>query len=182
MKKLILSVLVLMGASSQAATLAQTLGRVPLVMAGFDWKVGDSADYTIAGGVINGTMHMFVREMTDKGYWMQQDADLGFIGKQKIESLIDKNTGEVLEFIVNGQKQTPPDPKDAEVVDSHKDHIRVPKGEFDCLYAKIHSKKENSDTEIWIAPNSVPVGGMLKTIAATQMGPLTVELTDFKKN
>ena len=181
MKKLILSVLVLFGAHSQAATLAQTLGSLPMVNAAFDWKVGDYADYNLSGGVINGTMHMFVREITDKGFWLVQDADLGFIGKQKIESLIDKNTGEVLEFLVNGQKQTPPDAKDSEVVDSHKDHIKVPAGEFDCLYAKLHSKKENNDTEIWIAPSAVPVGVMLKTIAASQMGPITVELTGFKK-
>ena len=124
-------------------------------------------------------MHMFIREETTQGFWLQQDMDLGFMGKQKVETLIDKSSGAVLEMIVNDQKQTPPDPNDTEIVETKNDHITVPAGEFDCIYAKLHDKKQNQDAEAWINPKAVPIAGMLKQIAQSQMGPITIELTDF---
>ncbi len=145
------------------------------------WKVGDTANYKLDGGIIQGSMHMFVREEVSNGFWLQQDMDMGFMGKQKVETLIDKTNGSVLEMIVNDQKQTPPDPKDTEIVETKNDHIKVPAGEWDCMYAKIHDKKQNTDAEVWINPKVVPIAGMLKQVAQSQMGPITIELTDFKR-
>jgi hypothetical protein len=146
-----------------------------------NWTVGDSADYTIAGGIINGTMKMFVREATAEGYWVQQDADLGFMGKQKVEILYDKNSGQVLQMIVNDKKQTPPNPGDEEVVETKHDHVTVPKGSYDCIYAKIKDKKTNDITEAWINMELIPISGMIKVITPSQIGAVTLELTDFKK-
>ncbi|MEK6555970.1 MAG: hypothetical protein AABZ31_12065, partial [Bdellovibrionota bacterium] len=56
-------------------------------VAGPDWKVGDTADYTMSGSIINGTMHMSVREKVAQGTWIVQDADLGMLGKQQVEIL-----------------------------------------------------------------------------------------------
>jgi hypothetical protein len=145
-------------------------------------KVGDSADYKMDGGFIQGTMHNLVREETPQGFWVQQDMDMGFLGKQKVEILFDKSTAGVLELLVNGQKQTPPDPNDVEIVETKHDHITVPKGEYDCIYAKIHDKKQNQDSEAWVNPKVVPINGMLKTIAPSQLGTITMELTDFVRN
>jgi hypothetical protein len=142
------------------------------------WTVGESADYNMDAGFIQGTVHMFVREQNDQGFWIQQDMDLGMLGKQKVEVLYDKNNGQVLQMLVNGEAQTPPDPSNTEIVETKNDHITVPKGEFDCMYVKLHDKKENTDSQAWIT-QVVPISGMLKSIAPSQFGDVTIELTDF---
>jgi hypothetical protein len=153
---------------------------LPLTAA-LNWTVGDSADYSLNGGIIQGTAHMFVREATEQGYWLQQDIDAGIFGKQTVEVLYDKNTAMPLKIIANGQDQPLPDPNDTEIVETKQDHITVPKGEFDCIYAKIHDKKQNQDAEIWANPLEVPISGMLKMMSPSQIGTITLELTDFMK-
>lgn len=146
-----------------------------------NWKVGDSANYSLSGGVIQGTMTTLFREKTEEGFWVQQDMDLGFLGKQKVEILYNRSTGEVLKLIVNGKEETPPKGDDLEIIESKETSVTVPKGTFDCIYAKLRNKSDNSETEVWINPNLIPLGGLIKTVSQTQMGPLNVELTDFKK-
>jgi hypothetical protein len=45
-------------------------------------------------------------------------------------------------------------------------------------------KQNGQDTtaEQWVNPKQVPVMGMVKIIAQSQMGPVTAELTSFKRN
>ncbi|RYZ76617.1 MAG: hypothetical protein EOP06_31135, partial [Proteobacteria bacterium] len=96
---------------------AQAMVEAATAPTGLNWKVGDQADYKIAiGGFINGTSHNFVREETATSVWMQQDMDMGFMGKQKIEILMTKATGAIEKMLVNGKEETPPDASDAEVV------------------------------------------------------------------
>jgi hypothetical protein len=144
-----------------------------------NWTVGSTADYNINMGFISGTMHAQVREETPVGFWIQQDMDLGFMGAQKVEIHINKDTGEVIELLVNGQKQEAPDASNTEIVESRREKVTVPKGEFDSIYVKMHDKKENKDSEAWVNPSIVPMGGMLKQVAEGPMGQITVELTDY---
>ncbi len=74
---------------------------------GLNWKVGDTNNYNLKMGFISGTMVMKVREQVSEGFWLDQDMDLGFLGKQKIEVLIDANDGRTIRLIVNGEEQTP---------------------------------------------------------------------------
>lgn len=182
-KTILASVLVLSGfqaGATSSLTLTDTLAKIATAAPpNLNWKVGDSTDFNLSGGILSGTMHSFVREETAVGFWVQQDIDLGFLGKQKSEVLYDKTNGQVLELIVNGQKQDPPASGDVEVVETKQDRITVPKGTFDCMYAKVRDVKKNEEIQVWIAPG-VPMGGMIKTIAPSQMGEVTLELTDFK--
>ncbi|RME16530.1 MAG: hypothetical protein D6797_04360 [Bdellovibrio sp.] len=180
MKLMFILFAMLMGASSWA--FERPLLPVSQMVApkGLDWKVGDNADYQIDIGFLKGTMHSTVRNEDARGFWVVQDIDLK-IQKQKVEILYDKNTGAVLEIIVNGQKQTPPDPSDMELVDMKESHVEVPAGSFDCIYVKVRNKKENKISEAWLNPEEVPIGGLLKTIAQSPIGPVNVQLTAFKK-
>lgn len=144
------------------------------------WVVGDTANYTVKGGIINGKMDSVVREEVAEGMWVQQDMDMGFLGKQKVETLYAPN-GEVLEMLVNGEKQTPPSADDQEIIETKQDRITVKKGTFDCLYAKIKDKKSGDITEAWLNMQAVPISGLIKALAPSQMGKITVELVDFKK-
>ncbi len=144
-----------------------------------NWTVGSTADYTINMGFISGKMHAQVREETAVGFWIQQDMDLGFMGSQKVEIHINKDTGEVIEMLVNGEKQDAPDASNTEITESRREKVTVPKGEFDSIYLKLHDKKANTDAEAWVNPSIVPMGGMLKQKAPSQMGEVVIELTDF---
>ncbi len=144
------------------------------------FTVGDSADYNLSGGILNGTVHMFVRELAAQGWWVEQDIKLAMLGDQKAEALYDKDSGKVIKLIVNGKEQAPPDQSKMKVIQSHKDKITVPKGEFDCMYLKIHDDAQNNDTEVWINAK-IPVARMLKQLSQSQIGPVTLELTDFVK-
>jgi hypothetical protein len=157
-----------------------SLTTITPVIADIPLHVGDSTDYKLSGGILNGTAHVFVRETTNDGIWVQQDIDLGMMGKEKIEALYDKNTGKVLKILANGQEQAIPDPANMKVIETRQEHVTVPKGDFACMYLKIHDNSQNNDTETWVT-KEVPVGGMVKTIAPSQIGAITLELTDFKK-
>ena len=158
----------------QAATMAHA-------QLGSGWEVGDSADFSINMSIVKGTMHSFVREHVEQGVWLQQDMDMGMFGKQVIEILLDPTTGEILALIVNGEKQTPPEPGDMEIIDVQNTNITVKAGSFDCMYVKILNKKDNKESEVWINPDVVPLGGMLKQKAPSQMGEVVVELTKYNK-
>jgi len=148
---------------------------------GLDWKVGDQNDYTLDMGFIKGSMTMKMREITNDGFWMDQDMDLGFAGKQQAQILLDPNTGEIKKMLVNGQEQQVPK-QNVEIVEVVEDHITVPAGTFDCIHARIKDKDNNQETNAWINPQLIPLSGMLKTIQPSQFGQVTVELKSYHKN
>lgn len=142
------------------------------------WKVGDKANYSISiGGFINGTSDSFVREVLTNEIWVQQDMDLGFAGKQKIEILFDRATGQVKKLLADGKEQSLPDASNVEIVETKEDRITVPAGTFDAIYAKIRNKSDNTIQEAWINPQEVPINGMVKALADSQFGKVTQELT-----
>lgn len=152
---------------------ARTMGLV--------WKVGDQNSYSLDMGFIKGSMVMTVRSDEAEGYWLNQDMDLGFAGKQKAEVLIDKNTGEIKKMIVNGKEQQVPK-QDIEVIEIKEDHITVPAGSFDCIHARLKDKQKNEEINTWVNPQQIPISGMLKTVQPGQFGNVTVLLKSFKKN
>lgn len=147
---------------------------------GLDWKIGESIDYNIDMGFISGTMHSEVMSETTDGIWVHQNMDLGFMGKQKIEILFNKVDGRVLKIIANGQEQQVPDASNMELIEMKESSVTVPAGTFDCIYARILNKKENSESEAWLNPSIVPISGMIKTIAPSQFGKVTIVMTGFK--
>jgi hypothetical protein len=171
-------------APSVVETLVQA--QMPAIMdqahtMGLDWKVGDRADYSIDAGFIKGSMIMSVKSIGADGIWLNQDADLGVAGKQKVELLIDQNTGEVKKMIVNGKEQQVPE-NNTEVVEVKEDKITVPAGTFECIHARLRDKEKNEESNAWINPQIVPMSGMLKQVAPSQVGEVTILLKSFKKN
>ena len=144
-----------------------------------NWKVGDFANYNLSAGFIKGTMKMAVRERSVEGIWVQQDLDLGFAGKQKVETLFDAETGEVKKVLVNGKEEQTP-LQDAEVVEVTQSNVTVPAGKFDCLYV-ITKDSEGKLSKSWVNPNIIPMVGLIKVQSPSQYGEVNVELTSFKK-
>jgi hypothetical protein len=148
---------------------------------GLDWKVGDTANYNIDMGFIKGTMNEGVKSVGADGIWMTQAMDLGFAGKQNVETLIDPNTGAIKKMLVNGKEQEVPK-QNVEVVEVKEDHITVPAGAFDCVHARLKDKDKGDEINAWINPQLIPLSGMLKQVAPSQFGEVTVELTAYHKN
>lgn len=172
------------GANTLPVALVQM--QMPAVMdqartQGLDWKVGDSASYNIDAGFIKGSMVMTVKSNNSEGIWMDQNMDMGFAGKQQVQTLLDPNTGEIKKMIVNGKEQTPPK-NNVEVIDVKEDKITVPAGTFECVHARLKDKDKNEEINAWINPSVIPLSGMLKQTAPSQLGQVTVVLKSFKKN
>lgn len=149
---------------------------------GLNWSVGDQNDYKMSGGIINGTNVVYVKEKTPEGnFWLVQDMNMGFMGKQLAEILIDANTGAILKMIVNGQEQQVPE-QEIEVISMTEDRITVPAGTFDAIHIIAKEKKQNTDINQWVNPKEIPINGMLKSISPTPIGmKITMELTKFVK-
>jgi hypothetical protein len=148
---------------------------------GLNWHVGDTNNYKLnMGGFINGTMKMYVREIAADGIWMNQDVDL-MIQKSKIEVLLNPANGEVIKMIVDGKEQAAPK-NDVEVVDQKEATITVPAGTFKTIYLKIKDNANNGSTsEMWVNPRDIPLSGMAKSLADSQLGKVTIELQSFEK-
>lgn len=148
---------------------------------GPDWKVGDACDYKLnMGGFLNGTMKMYIREIGADGIWLVQDVDL-MIQKQKVEMLLDANTGEVKKVLVDGREQSLPE-SDPEIIEQKEANITVPAGTFQAIYLKLKDNAQNGAiSEMWVNPRDIPLSGMLKSIQDSQLGKVTIELTSFTK-
>jgi hypothetical protein len=146
---------------------------------GLSWTVGDTTNYNLDAGFIKGTAVITVREETEEGFWLNQDLELGMAGQQKVEILLDKNTGEVKRIIVNGKEQEKPE-VDMEVISMDEDKITVPAGTFECIHVVIRDKTKNEDSDAWVNPQLIPINGLLKNVSPGQMGKVTLELTSFK--
>lgn len=184
---LIAATLVVSAAASAHNTLAEVIlaSQLPqlqesVVAQGLDWKVGQENNYKLNAGFIKGTMKMSVREIVTEGIWVVQDLDLT-IQKQKIEILLDPNTGKILKMIVNGKEQEPPK-ADLELIDQKEDKVTVPAGTFDVIYLKIKDNANNGQiSEQWVNPRDIPLSGMAQSKADSQLGKVTIQLTSFKK-
>ena len=145
-----------------------------------NWVIGDQNNYNIDMGFIQGTMEMSVKDIVPEGIWLLQNANLGFLGAQVIETLIDPATGKVLKMLVNGQEQEPPvlNVELIEVIDAT---VTVPAGTFDCQHIRLLNKDDNKEMKMW-SSGLVPLSGLVKSINPSQFGNVTTELTSFHKN
>ena len=147
-----------------------------------NWKVGDNASYKLnMGGFINGTMITTVKKYDSNGLLIAQDMDLGFAGKQNCEMLVDPGTGETKSLVCNGQNQEV-GKNNIEVVEVKEATITVPAGTFQAIHVIAKNLDNNSEIQQWANPRDIPVFGMIKTVSQSQFGPVTIELTSFKKN
>lgn len=149
--------------------------------AGLNLKKGDSATYNLNMAIIQGSLVMSVYDIVADGVWIHQDIDMSFAGKQKMEMLIDPATGQTKKLIVNGKEEKLPEAGDMELIENKEDTVTVPAGTFTCFYIKALDKKNNKEVQQWVNLRDIPVFGMVKSIAQSQLGPVTIELKSFRK-
>lgn len=197
-----MSALLLAGASvSQATTdvsavrlaqeVAQIASSVRTLEAGLvaanliNWQIGEYHNNTIKLSLpFPGSAHKEVtkEETARNAFWYVQD--IAILGqKQKIETLMDRATGKVLEQIVNGKKEEVSEGDTMEILEQYETEVEVPAGKFDCMYikAKVTSKGQTQELQAWINPVNINLDGMLKVVVQSQMGPVEMLLKDFGK-
>jgi hypothetical protein len=186
-RALALTVSLLAGMSASAysvGNVAKTLSQAAMGQfkaAGMTFKVGDQTVYDVQMSIpIPATMSMTVEKVDANEVTISQVVDLSF-QKQSCEITLNPNTGETKHMICDGKEQKPEDQGEIEIVDSKEDTVTVPAGTFTCLYVKANMKKTNENVEQWINPKLIPVFGMAKMVAPSQMGPVTIALKSFKK-
>lgn len=144
---------------------------------GLNWNVGDYANYNMNGGFIQGTNNMRVREKVSEGFWLEQNMDLGFLGQNKIEVLIDPNTGEIKKLIVNGKEEQIPENGGMEIISAEESKVTVPAGTFEAIHLKVKDTDSGDVSQMWINPDMIPINGSAKSISPSQFGEITLELT-----
>lgn len=189
MKQAIVLALLALGLNAQADTinnygfeLSKAVMQSVDAQAGFEWKVGDTASYNMNMGFVKGKIVMTVKSVGDNKVVINQDMDMGFMGKQNCDQTVDTTNGKTTKIVCNGKDQDLPEDGDIEVIDITAETIKVPAGTFECAHIKAKKTSSNEEINQWAAPKQVPVTGMVKSIAPSQLGKVTIELTSFKKN
>lgn len=145
-----------------------------------NWKVGDTAEYSVTAGSF-GNLGKMVKSVTkDEGtsIWMRQDMNLS-VQKEVVDVQISKADGKILKMIRNGQEQQIPDDK-IEIISQDYTEITVPAGKFEALHV-VAKTKQVSKLEVWANPRDTVMEGTLKQVMATSLTDIALELLSFKK-
>lgn len=181
-----LSILALvLGANVSQANVVNALSVQQALLPSFTtqliyWEVGQKMNHKISVMGMEGSMATEVKKETEVGFWLNQDVSIAG-QEQKVQLLISKEDGTIVEMIVNGQKQTPPETPEVEILEQKSASISVPAGTFDCVFAKIKDVSTENVTDIWLNQKLIPINGMLKMITTQQGMEIVAELVSFKK-
>ncbi len=168
--------------SEKVLALQQAQLQEAVVTSGLDWKVGDQSNYKLTlQEQYEGTMQLAVREIVPEGIWLVQDIVIS-IQRQKIEFLMDINTGKIIKMMVQGKEKEPPK-KDLVILEQKDDSVTVPAGTFAATFVKAQDNANNNEiSEEWINKTQIPITGMIMSLAdKKQIGKVKLELTSFKK-
>ncbi len=143
-----------------------------------NWKVGEYQELKIeAMGMELGNMKKYVASEQGNNIWLNQDISGGMIGEQKVEALMDRATGQILEMKQNGKKvDVPNDP--IEIIDQETTTVTVPAGTFDVIHITAKSK-DIKKLELWANPRDIALDGGAKMFIDSGMLPMTLLLTGF---
>lgn len=142
-----------------------------------NWKVGEYQTYDITSSFGNmGAMKKYVASEVGNNIWVNSEMGGGMMGgSQKVEALIDRATGKILEMKQNGQRQAIPDDK-IEVISQDSTSITVPAGTFECIHIVAKSQKI-SKLEVWANPRDITMDGSAQMYIESGFMPMTLKLT-----
>ncbi|MCO5142725.1 MAG: hypothetical protein M9962_06515 [Oligoflexia bacterium] len=143
-----------------------------------NWKIGEYQEYDITAMFGNlGKMRKYVASEQGNAIWVNSETSGGMIGNNKVEALIDRATGQVLEMRQNGQPQEiPNDP--IEVIDQESTTVTVPAGRFEVIHITAKSKQIKK-LEVWANPRDITMDGAAQMAIDSGFLPMTLKLTSF---
>lgn len=155
----------------QTYTKTQAIGTLNL-----SWVVGEKTEYVLSLlSMPAGTINIEVVKETTKGFWVNQNIIL-FGQTSLVEMLFDKQTGEILESIVDGESKEPVE-EERVIMDQREERVTVPGGTFNSLYTK--SQVNGQLTEEWVNLKIIPIFGLLRQRVASDMGSLSLALKNY---
>ncbi len=148
-----------------------------------DWKVGDEANFVIKAGFFGevGRMKKFVHSEVGNSIWLHTEIT-GQMNKV-VKAKINRDTGEVEEYIEDGQAKTPPD-SSLEVIDqADGGEITVPAGTFHTVYIKAKSTTNGREQvlELWLNQRDTTMEGMVQLKTKASGFKITLSLVSFTK-
>lgn len=151
-----------------------------------DWKVGDFQDRQIKKSGLNvGTLQSIVTKNEGAAFWLWNELKIVFQPKEIIETLIERKTGRILRYIVNGKEQSPPEMTDNCVkISQVTEQIKVPAGTYNSI--RVVTRCPEDTTAQWTAPTKVNMSGFIKLAMLNENEDLnkpeyTAELIKFGK-
>ena len=153
--------------------------RMQAQLSGINWSIGDKAGYDIDLGMAKGTMKTLVREKSGENFWLNQELALGAAGDHLIETLINPETGEILQLIVDGETKEIPEASETEIVSTQEERVTVPAGTFNAIHVVSKDVKSGKSSDSWINETEIPVYGLVKAVEPGDFGKVKIDLTDF---
>ena len=151
-----------------------------------DWKVGEFQKRRIVGKVFTvGSVYTFVEKEEGDAIWVKSELDIISQDKQIHEILMDRKSGEILKYIVDGEEKEAPDlgqSEDCEMIEQKTETIRVPAGQFKSTLTV--NRCPDDTYAFWVNDKDVNMGGQIKqAILADDEDPkkhqYKVELTEY---
>lgn len=147
-------------------------------MNAINWRVGERAEYKLSATMGNlGDMKKWVDREDGNAIWVNTEVTGQM--QQKIEAKLDRATGQMLEYIENGVRKTPPT-QNLEIVSQDEQRVTVPAGTFDTIH--VVAKTDNAQVrqiEVWMNPRDTVMEGMVQTKLTTSFMPVMIQMVRF---
>ena len=145
-----------------------------------NWQVGERSEYKMKASIGSlGDMKKWVDREEGNAVWLITEMT-GQLN-EKAEAKIDRATGQILEYIVNGQRQNPPN-NTGEIISQEEATITVPAGTFRTIHVVVKTNQAQvSKVEAWVNPREIVIDGNAKMIAYTSFFPIEIILQRFSR-
>lgn len=140
------------------------------------WRVGEFQEFDVFSKYGNmGKMMKKVVSEQGNAIWVH----IHFSGmiSHKIEMLIDRTSGAVLEYWENGQKADDPN-ANLEIISENPAQVTVPAGTFDTLHT-IAKTRKSKKVELWANSRMIPMDGAAQQIVDVGILTLTMKLSRY---
>ena len=141
-----------------------------------NWKVGEYQEYSMDAVFGNiGTMKKLAASEQGNAIWIK--SDVSGMAKQSAEALIDRATGQIIEYRQDGKKTEVPNDK-LEIISQDTTSVTVPAGTFEAIHIVAKSEKIKK-LEVWANPRDITLDGSAQMMIDAGMLPITLKLTKF---
>ncbi len=144
-----------------------------------EWVGGDTVTYNMRIKPIPFKLKAVLRVASNdkEGVTLVQEISYKSF-KVEIETLMDKETGQVKRMKINGKEQKMSTgagggQSETKIITEEESHIKVEAGEFDAIHI-VTEDGEGNQTQAWLNPRDVPISGLVKS--STIQGIVTIEM------
>ncbi|MEM7647346.1 MAG: hypothetical protein AAF203_10585 [Pseudomonadota bacterium] len=152
------------------------------------WEVGEYQRRNILGKFVRvGKVYSVIDREEGNGFWIKNDLEIITKPKEVHEALIDRATGEILKYVVDGVEKPVPNTSVADECDTLsevQEMVTVPAGTFDTK--RTVNRCPDDTYALWVNDQDVNMGGHIKQSLLTsdedpKKHEYKVELTQFGK-